>query len=79
MCSCWEEITDQRPTFIELMRRLRQLEEKSTTTSLIDEELISIKQVESPKTKHRTLLSPNYGRLMTQTVLGERNSFRFQV
>jgi serine/threonine protein kinase len=78
MCSCWEEIRDQRPTFIELMRRLRQLEEKSTTTSLIDEELISVNQVESPKTKHGTILATN-GRLMTQTVVEDRNSFRFQL
>ena len=79
MCSCWEEISEQRPTFIELMRRLRQLEEKSTTTTLIDDEYISVNPIESPKTKHRTLLA-THGRLMPpQTVLEDRNSFRFQV
>ena len=72
MCSCWEEISDQRPTFIELMKRLKHLEEKSKT------ELISINQIESPTAKYRTSVTSN-GRVMTQAVLTDRNSFRFQV
>ncbi len=79
MCSCWEEISEQRPTFIELMRRLRQLEEKSTTTTLIDDELVSVNHIGSPKTKHRTLLATHARLMPTQTVLEDRDSFRFQV
>ena len=30
MCSCWEETNEERPTFLEVMRRLRQIEEKSS-------------------------------------------------
>jgi len=42
MSSCWQEISEQRPSFHELMTCLRQIEDKSTTTtSLIDDELIS--------------------------------------
>ncbi|CAF4410902.1 unnamed protein product, partial [Rotaria magnacalcarata] len=42
MCSCWEELSEQRPTFTELMKRFRQFEEKSgtlsstTSSSLVD-------------------------------------------
>jgi receptor tyrosine kinase-like orphan receptor 1 len=78
MCSCWEEISDQRPTFMELMRRLRQFEEASTTSSSIDDELISVKQMESPTAKYRSLMSPN-GRIATQSIILDRNSIRLEV
>ncbi|CAF0819812.1 unnamed protein product [Rotaria sordida] len=50
MCSCWEEISEQRPTFIELMQRLKQLQEKTTLLS-IDDELESSNQLESFREK----------------------------
>jgi receptor tyrosine kinase-like orphan receptor 1 len=75
MCSCWEELGDQRPTFIEIMRRLRQFEGKSTTSSSIDDELISVNQIESPITKYRSLMSPG-GRMSTQSIVVDRNSVR---
>jgi serine/threonine protein kinase len=73
MCSCWQEISEQRPTFMELMGRLRQLEEKSTT----DDEPICGNQVESPTAKYRTLLLP-VGRSATQPMLVDRNSIRLE-
>jgi len=75
MCSCWQELSDQRPTFIEIMRRLRQFEEKSTRSSSIDDELISLNQIESPKTKYRSLMSPG-GRMSTQSIVVDRNNVR---
>ncbi|CAF1550284.1 unnamed protein product [Adineta ricciae] len=77
MCSCWEEIIEQRPTFIELMRRLRQLEEKSTTTSSIDDELISVNQIEESVSmiKQVTLMPPSE-RTATHLMLVDRNSIR---
>lgn len=75
MCSCWEEISDQRPTFIEIMRKLRQFEEKSTTSSSMDDELISVNQIESSAAKYKTLMSPN-GRMSTQPMIVDRYSIR---
>lgn len=40
MYSCWEEIPDQRPTFIELMQKSKELQEKSITILSTDDELI---------------------------------------
>ncbi len=77
MCSCWEEISDQRPTFIEIMRKLRQFEEKLTTSSSIRDELILVNRMESPKTKHRSLMSPN-GRMTTQLIVVDRNNTRLE-
>jgi serine/threonine protein kinase len=65
MCSCWEEISEQRPTFVELMRRLRQFKEKSITSSSIYDECILENQVESPI---KTLMLP----------IVDRNSVRFE-
>ncbi|CAF0791486.1 unnamed protein product [Rotaria sp. Silwood1] len=45
MCSCWEEISEQRPTFIELMQKLKQLQEKTTLLS-VDDKSISLNQLE---------------------------------
>jgi serine/threonine protein kinase len=77
MCSCWEEIIEQRPTFTELMGRLRQFEEKSTTSSSVSDELISVNQVEFSTAKHITLM-PSSGRTVTHPILVERNSIRFE-
>jgi receptor tyrosine kinase-like orphan receptor 1 len=75
MCSCWEEMSDQRPTFTELMRRLRQFEEKLTTTPSIDDEFIFVNP--SPKAKYRTIISPNE-RIATQSTVVDRNSTRLE-
>ncbi|CAF3544593.1 unnamed protein product [Adineta steineri] len=64
MCACWEELSEQRPTFIELMGRIRQFEEKTITTlssttssSLIDvPPVINQGDIQSPK--YRTFISP---------------------
>lgn len=64
MCSCWEELSEQRPTFVELMARLRQFEEKSTTlssttsSSLIDVQPPTINQADLSTPKYRTFISP---------------------
>ncbi|CAF2913501.1 unnamed protein product [Rotaria sp. Silwood2] len=59
MCSCWEDNSEQRPTFIELMQRLTQLQDK-TTLLPIDDELIPLKRLESFREKYRTsILSTN--------------------
>ncbi|UJR30656.1 hypothetical protein I4U23_018180 [Adineta vaga] len=63
MCSCWEELSEQRPTFMELMGRLRQFEEKTTTlssttsSSLVDvPPAITQSDIQTPK--YRTFISP---------------------
>ncbi len=66
MCLCWEELSEQRPTFTELMGRMRQFEEKTITTttlssttssSLVDVPPVVIQgDVQSPK--YRTFISP---------------------
>ncbi|CAF0989754.1 unnamed protein product [Rotaria magnacalcarata] len=56
MCSCWEEIDEQRPAFIELMQRLKELQEKPTVSPSIDDEIISLNRFESLKEKYRTLI-----------------------
>ncbi|CAF1225963.1 unnamed protein product [Adineta ricciae] len=64
MCSCWEELSEQRPTFSELMTRLRQFEEKTTTlSSTTSSSLVDvppgISQGENIQTpKYRTFISP---------------------
>ena len=64
MYSCWEELSEQRPTFVELMGRLRQFEEKSTTlssttsSSLIDVQPSNINQADLSTPKYRTFISP---------------------
>jgi receptor tyrosine kinase-like orphan receptor 1 len=64
MFSCWEELSEQRPTFVELMGRLRQFEEKSATlsstasSSLIDVPPVSGNQGDLPTPKYRTFISP---------------------
>ncbi|UJR15936.1 hypothetical protein I4U23_002856 [Adineta vaga] len=80
MCSCWEESIEHRPTFIELMRRVRQLEEKSTTTSSIDDELISLSQMDetSSITKHVTMMPPSE-RTATHLMLVDRKCIRPEV
>jgi serine/threonine protein kinase len=76
MCSCWEEVSNQRPTFMEIMRRLKQFEEKSTTISSIDNELIFVNQ--SPRTKHRTIRLSN-GRMTTPSIIIDKDSTRLEV
>jgi receptor tyrosine kinase-like orphan receptor 1 len=63
MYSCWEELSEQRPTFIEVMGRLRQFEEKSTTlssttsSSLVDVPPVGNQgDVQTPK--YRTFITP---------------------
>jgi hypothetical protein len=64
MCSCWEELSEQRPTFTELMGRLRQFEEKSTTlssttsSSLVDVPPVNANQADLQTPKYRTFISP---------------------
>jgi hypothetical protein len=64
MCSCWEELSEQRPTFAELMGRLRQFEEKSatlsstTSSSLIDVPPVNGNQGDLQTPKYRTFISP---------------------
>ena len=72
MCSCWEEISEQRPTFVELMGRLKKFEEKS-----MNDEFILGNQLESPVAKYRALLSPD-GRIATQSIFVDGNSIRFE-
>lgn len=61
MCSCWQELSEQRPTFTELMRRFRQFEDKSatisstTSSSLVD---VPSNQTESQMPIYRTFISP---------------------
>ncbi|CAF0948572.1 unnamed protein product [Rotaria sordida] len=65
MCSCWEELSEQRPTFTELMKRFRQFEEKpatlssSTTTSssLVDVQPVG-NQGDTQTLKYRTFIPP---------------------
>ena len=72
MSSCWEELSDQRPTFTELMMNLRQLEDKTTTlssttsSSLVDvpppppvSSTIGSNSIDLTKGKCRTFLSPS--------------------
>ena len=73
MCSCWEENSDQRPTFNELVRKFKQFEERSKTLSMIEKESISNNPLESPTT-YRT-----FGKTPTQSLTTDRNSFRFHV
>ncbi|CAF3750928.1 unnamed protein product [Adineta steineri] len=76
MCLCWEEIIEQRPTFIELMRRLRQFEDKSTTTtSSIDDEFLSDNQIDESSTakKHITLI-PFSEQTASHSMLADRNN-----
>ena len=63
MCSCWEELSDQRPTFIELMGNLRQLEDKTTTlSSTASSSLAEVPPAthsnDTPKGKYRTFIAP---------------------
>ena len=58
MCSCWEEISEQRPTFIELIEILKELKEKFVTFLSIDDELISIDETESYEENCQTLIPP---------------------
>ncbi|CAF3481051.1 unnamed protein product [Rotaria sp. Silwood1] len=63
MCSCWEELSEQRPTFTELMKRFRQFEEKSatlsstTSSSLIDVQPVG-NQGDTQTQKYRTFMTP---------------------
>lgn len=63
MCSCWEELSEQRPTFVELMKRFRQFEEKTgtlsstTSSSLVDVPPIA-NQGDLQTPKYRTFISP---------------------
>ncbi|CAF2677173.1 unnamed protein product [Rotaria sp. Silwood2] len=63
MCSCWEELSEQRPTFIELMKRFRQFEEKSatlsstTSSSLVDVQPVGNQgNIQTPK--YQTFIAP---------------------
>ncbi|CAF3313997.1 unnamed protein product [Rotaria socialis] len=63
MCSCWEELSEQRPTFTDLMKRFRQFEEKSgtlsstTSSSLVDvPPVVNHGDIQTPK--YRTFISP---------------------
>ena len=63
MCACWEELAEQRPTFAELMGRLRQFEDKSATlSSTTSSSIIDVPPVANPsdlsKPKYRTFISP---------------------
>ncbi|CAM4946838.1 unnamed protein product [Rotaria socialis] len=56
MCSCWEVTGEQRSTFIELLQRLKELQEKPTVSPSIDDEIISPNRFESFKEKYRTYI-----------------------
>ena len=61
MCSCWEELSEQRPTFTELMGRIRQFEEKITTTlsSTTSSSLVDVPPpVATQEDVYRTFISP---------------------
>ncbi|CAF4510314.1 unnamed protein product, partial [Rotaria socialis] len=55
-CSCWEVTGEQRSTFIELLQRLKELQEKPTVSPSIDDEIISLNRFESLKEKYRTYI-----------------------
>ena len=78
MCSCWEERSDHRPTFSELLKKLKLFEERSKTLSIVSN---SIQPIESPTTTttYRAFLAPPDPRLVTQILGTDRNSFHFQV
>ena len=61
MCSCWQELSEQRPTFTELMRCFRQFEDKSATlSSTASSSLVDVppNSTESQIPKYRTFISP---------------------
>lgn len=63
MCSCWQELSEQRPTFTDLMANLRQLEDKtatlsSTTSSSLAEVPPANNSNDPIKSKYRTFIPP---------------------
>ena len=48
MCTCWEELSDQRPTFVELMDDLRNIQETTIISTSSSHESASIDEMESP-------------------------------
>ena len=94
MCSCWEELSEQRPTFTELMVRLRQLEDKSTTlSSTTSSSLVDVPSIGN-QGKYRTFISPPpmppstfvrndllsaSGRTVPPSMQMERDSLQFEV
>jgi serine/threonine protein kinase len=56
MCSCWQESTEQRPTFVQLLSKLKQWEETIMTCSSSSYGSALMNPIESPI--GRTLISP---------------------
>lgn len=59
MSLCWQEEIQRRPKFIELMQRLKQLQEKYTKLLPIDDELIAMNQLDLLAEKYRASISSN--------------------